>query len=108
MISSIQDTYLNTLAALLESEKLGTLLQDTTSADGFQSGVLWAVREGTTAPELSISFKFDCVGMLLRALTRDERCFDYKADFSGGIDEYLKQLRTFLRAGRIAAPKAAK
>jgi hypothetical protein len=107
MISSIQDTYLNTLAALLESEKLGTLLQDTTSADGFQSGVLWAVREGTTVPELSLSFKFDCVGLMLRAMTRDERTMDYKVDFSGGIDEYLKQLRTFLRANRIAHKKAA-
>ena len=105
MIVPIEDTYLNALSALLESEKLDSLLQDTNAPGQTGCGIIWAVREGTTSPELSLAFKFDAIGVHLMAITRDERTANYRADFSGGIDGVLKELRTFLRSNRLAAPK---
>jgi hypothetical protein len=117
MIVPIEDTYLNALSLLLESEKLDSLLQDTNApGEMFRQrapvsmgqtgcGIIWAVRKGTTSPELSLAFKFDALGVQLMAITRDERKANYRADFSGGIDCVLKELRTFLRANRLAAPK---
>jgi hypothetical protein len=106
MIVPIEDTYLNALSLLLESEKLDSLLQETNAPGQTGCGIIWAVRKGTTSPELSLAFKFNTLDVLLRVMSKDSaRTLDHTACYADGIDDFLPKLRTFLRANRLAAPK---
>lgn len=101
-IIPLQQMYLSVLTLMLKDEKLDTLSVERPGCP--THGVLYAVREGTTAAELVIEYGFENGKMLVLASSRDGRKLTNVITFVDGIDEYLKRLRTFLRANRLAAP----
>jgi hypothetical protein len=102
MLFPLQETYLNCIASAFEAEKLDTLI----NPDEHRS-TLYAARKGTTVPEYIMIVVFGVSDVSLNILSRNERELATNIKFAEGIDGFLHELRRFMRADRIAAPKAA-
>jgi hypothetical protein len=102
MLIPLQETYLNSIAAVFEADKMDTLIDR-----GERDIVLYGVRKGTTVPEVIVTMTFEQLGVTIHALTRNRSQLNGSVAFYEGIDGFLPQLSKFIRAGRIAAPKAA-
>lgn len=102
-IVNLVELYKNTIAAVLEHQhKLDTAEQ----ADGSGlSGRLWAMRHGTTVPELIISYEFDNNGAKFTLVDRNMRQSGYNLAYVEGVEGFLGDMAKFINAGRLAAPK---
>jgi len=100
----LQDLYLAALAVTFESEKFDTVIQPLTDGPTETTGRLYLVRGGTTVADAVVQFKFTENEFFFEINTRDQRCLAKAVKYFEGVDGLIDELRTFLRANRLAAP----
>ncbi len=99
----LQPFYLNLMAQAFEAEHLSTIILDR----GNGASTLYLVRESTTVPDFILEVVFADYNVAFKVTSRDQRTHQIVVGYAEGIDEYIRQLQRFLRANRLAAPKAA-
>jgi hypothetical protein len=101
---NLHDLYLGTIEAVLNSNKLDAVHQPEGEKP---AGVIWAMRVGTTKPDLFITYLFAPTRVTFKVFGRDDgRGFEQHVSYVEGVEAFLAELVKFINAGKLAAPKA--
>jgi len=100
--------YLMTLASMAKGEKYDTVLQQIKPG----AGRLWLIPErkpATTVPDLCVNFAFELESVRFEIQFRDEHKQKLlrQVKYAEGLDAFLQDFDRAMKAGRLAAPKAA-